>query len=116
MPWKWMDAGVNLKYMGVKTRGGEKFDVVELTFGKVGLTPGDRYKAYVSQKNKLMTHWEFVLQSGRKGSWDWQYGDYSGIKLAKNHTNESGDSIHMGDVRVLQTLDDAHFSDPARTF
>lgn len=114
MPWKWLDAGVNLKYLGPKTRGSDRFDLVELTFGKVGLTPGDRYDAYVSKASKLMTHWEFVLQSGRKGSWDWEYGDYGGVKLAKNHKNETGDSIDMGDVRLLETVDDAYFSNPAR--
>ena len=39
MPWKWLDEGVNLKYAGKKPQGGENCDVVEFTFGKVGLTP-----------------------------------------------------------------------------
>ena len=43
MPWKWMDAGVNLKYIGKKPQGGEDCEVVELSFEKVGLTPGDRW-------------------------------------------------------------------------
>ena len=40
MPWKWLDAGVHLKYTGPKTRGSESGDVVRLTFDHVGLTPG----------------------------------------------------------------------------
>jgi hypothetical protein len=113
MPWKWMDAGVNLKYEGPKKRGAETFDVVQLTFDHVGLTPGDRYHAYVSPASHLMTHWEYILQSGNKGSWDWQYADTGGIKLASNHTSEDGKSINMGDVRVLKTVDDSYFSDAA---
>ncbi len=114
MPWKWMDPGVNLKYLGPKTRGNETYDVVELTFGNVGLTPGDKYRAFVSRSSHLMTHWEYTLQSKDKGSWDWQYGDYQGIKLASNHTNAQKASINMGDVRVLDNAEDAFFADPRR--
>jgi hypothetical protein len=112
-PWKWLDGGVNLKYMGEKKRGGETFDEVELTFEHVGLTPGDMYHAFVSQKSHLMTHWEYKLQGGQTGSWDWQYTDTGGIKLAKNHTSEDGKiSISMGDVRILDHAADAFFTDP----
>ena len=114
MPWKWMDMGVHLKYMGQKPRDKEQYDVVELTFGKVGLTPGDRYEAYVSPKTHLMEHWEYTLQSGNKGSWDWEYTTTGGIKLAKNHTSADGKSINMGDVRVMDSVDDALFTDPSK--
>src|SRR5260221_2234143 len=102
MPWKWLDEGVNLKYLGKKPQGGETCDVVELTFGKVGLIPGDRYHAFVSPKSHLMTHWEYTLQDGTKGAWDWQYTDSAGVKLAKTHLGPSGNSIDMGDVRILK--------------
>ena len=114
MPWKWLDPGVNLKSLGSKTKDGETFDVVQLSFDKVGLTPGDRYNGWVSSKSHLMTYWEFTLQSGNKGAWSWEYGDYGGIKLASNHTSPPNNSIHMGDVAVLSTVDDAYFADPAR--
>ncbi len=113
MPWKWLDQGVHLKYMGPKTMGTDKGDVVRLTFGHVGLTPGDRYDAFVSAQSHLMTHWDFKLQSGDKGSWDWEYGDYNGLKLAKNHTSGKM-SINMGDVRVLDKVDDAFLTDPKK--
>jgi len=114
MPWKWLDEGVNLKYLGKKAQSGENCDVVELTFGKVGLTPGDRYQAFVSPKSHLMTHWEYTLQSGDKGSWDWQYGEHGGVKLASNHTSPPDKSIHMGAVRILKDVDAAFFTDPQR--
>lgn len=114
MPWKWMDMGVHLKYLGQKPRGNDPFDVVELTFGKVGLTPGDRYQAYVSPKSHLMEHWEYTLQKGDKGSWDWEYATTGGVKLAKNHTSADGKSINMGDVKVMESADDALFTDPAK--
>jgi hypothetical protein len=114
MPWKWMEPGVNLKYIGKKSQGGRSCDVVGLTFQKVGLTPGDRYQAFVSPKSHLMTHWEYTLQSGSKGSWDWQYGDYGGVKLASNHVSPPDKSINMGDVRILKEVDSAFFTDPQR--
>src|SRR6266567_3907357 len=114
MPWKWLDEGVNLKYLGKKPQGGENCDVVELTFGKVGLTPGDRYQAFVSPKSQLMTHWEYTLQSGTKGSWDWQYGESGGVKLASNHTSPPDKSINMGSVLILKDVEAAFFSDPQR--
>ena len=114
MPWKWMDAGVNLQYVGPKTVGNDAGEVVRLTFDHVGLTPGDRYDAFVSSQSHLMTHWDYKLQSGDAGSWDWQYGDYNGVKLAKNHTTAKM-SIDMGDVRVLDKVDDGFLTDPKRT-
>src|SRR5437667_28245 len=108
------DACVNLKYIGNKPQGGENCDVVELSFEKVGLTPGDRYRAFVSQKSHLMTHWEYTLQTGAKGSWDWQYGESGGVKLASNHLSPPDNSINMGTVRILKDVDGAYFSDPQK--
>jgi hypothetical protein len=113
MPWKWTEAGVHLKYLGKRKHGSQEFDVVRLTFDKVGLTPGDRYEAFVSPTSHLMEHWEYTLQNGSKGSWDWEYTTTGGIKLASNHTSPDR-SINMGDVRVLEAVDDAFFSDPTR--
>jgi hypothetical protein len=114
MPWKWMDPGVQLKYLGKRRKGTEEFDVVELTFEKVGLTPGDRYQAFVSPRSHLMEKWEYTLQSGQKGAWDWEYITTEGVKLAKNHTSGAGKSINMGDVRILKAVDDSFFADPNR--
>jgi len=115
MPWKWTQPGVNLKYLAAQPCGKGTCDVVELTFGHVGLTPGDMYHAFVSQKSHLMSHWEYVLQDGRKGSWDWQYVTSEGINLASNHlSSDRKSTINMGEVRVLDSVDDAYFTDPAR--
>jgi len=113
MPWKWLDPGVNLQYLGPKTLGKENGEVVRLTFDHVGLTPGDRYDAFVSSQSHLMTRWDYKLEGGETGGWDWQYTDTGGIKLGKNHTSGKM-SIDMGEVRVLDKVDDAFFSDPKR--
>ncbi|MFN7992499.1 MAG: hypothetical protein U0Q18_02810 [Bryobacteraceae bacterium] len=114
MPWKWLDPGVHLKYLGQKERAGKKYDVVQLTFDKVGLTPGDRYEAYVSPSSHLMEHWDYVLQGGQKGSWDWEYTTSGGVKLASNHVNADGNTITMGDVRILDKVADGFFSEASQ--
>lgn len=112
MPWKWLDMGVNLKYVGQKTLGAKSYDVVELTFGKVGLTPGDRYLAYVSPKTHLMEHWEYTLQSGTKDAWDWTYISTGGVTLAADHTTvDHKKRIGMGSVQVTGQVDDSLFTD-----
>ncbi|MGA2594431.1 MAG: hypothetical protein ABSH32_31410 [Bryobacteraceae bacterium] len=115
MPWMWLDPGVHLKYLGRKTLSGSEFDVVELTFDEGGPRSGDRYDAYVSPKSHLMEHWEYIAKSGERSAWDWQYTTTGGIKLASDHTNnEKRASIGMGDVRVLDKVDDAFLTDPGR--
>lgn len=113
MPWKWLDSGVHLRYVGKKMYAGKDCDVVELTFGHVGLTPGDRYDAFVAPDSHLMIHWEYHLQSHQTGSWDWHYGDHHGMKLASTHTNAQGMQINMGDVQVPSQVDNAFFTDPS---
>ena len=115
MPWKWMDPGVSLKYLGEKEHDGETCDVVELTFDNVGLTPGDTYRGFVSQKTGMMGYWQYTLQSDSEGAWTWEYGNHDGLMLAANHKNTEGRQIHMGDVAVFNEVDDAYFTDPAKT-
>lgn len=114
MPWKWLEPGVNLKSLGRKTASGKAYDVVELTFGQVGLTPGDRYRAFVSPKSKLMERWEYTLESGRTGEWTWEYAKTGGVMLASNHKAPDGKSISMGAVAVSAVADETVFSDPAK--
>jgi hypothetical protein len=114
MPWKWLDSGVSLKYSGPAEHDGRKFEMIELSFNNVGLTPGDHYKAYVDPASKLMTYWEYTLQSGNEGAWNWDYGTHKGVKLASSHSNAEGASISMGTVAVFDEVEDSFFTDPAR--
>ncbi len=79
MPWKWLDPGVHLAYIGTAEVDGEVCDVVELTFGEnIGLTSNDRYRGFVSRDSGLMTRWSYVLQNddltsgeGEPTIWNW---------------------------------------------
>lgn len=115
MPWKWLDPGVNLRSAGEETVNGELCDIVELSFDQVGLTPGDVYRAFISKRSRLMTHWEYTLQSGNEGSWDWFYADNNGLKLAATHKQADGREINMGNPVVSNEVDESLFADPAKS-
>lgn len=112
MPWKWLDDGVSLKYLGEEEHAGKPCDVVELSFQSVGLTPGDTYRGYVDKESRMMIHWAYTLQSGNEGAWDWEYAKTGGIMLGKDHDNGSGMSIAMGEPQASAEIDETYFTDP----
>jgi hypothetical protein len=58
MPYKWSDPGVNARYVGEETDAdGRSWEVVELTFDGVGLTPQNKYRAFVNPDTGLMERW-----------------------------------------------------------
>jgi hypothetical protein len=115
MPYKWKDPGVHLKYEGTaKGDKGQVWDKVLLTFGNVGLTPKDRYWAFINQKTGMMDKWEFILQ-GQKGppsAFDWMnWQDFAGIKLCTEMKSQKEPlRILFTNVAVLQSSDDKPFT------
>ncbi|MGH9862952.1 MAG: hypothetical protein ACRD35_05955 [Candidatus Acidiferrales bacterium] len=91
MPWKLKDPGVNLKYAGETEMNGEKCDLVEVSFGKVGLTPGDHYWAYINRRTHMMDRWAYFLQDyegkpalDKATPWEWRDWEMVGtIRLAR---------------------------------
>ena len=61
-----------------------------------------------------MEHWEYTLQGETKvlGLGIHHHG---GREAGKNHTSKDGKSINMGDVRIMNSVDDSYFSDQARS-
>jgi hypothetical protein len=112
LPWNWLAPGVHLKYAGEKSLNGQAFDVVEVTVEEPDAPEGVRYNAYVSRLSHLMEHCSVGADTSL---WDWQYTTTGGIQLASDHTNtERRVSISMGNVQVLDKVDDVFFADPAR--
>jgi hypothetical protein len=113
MPFKLLDSGVNLKYEGAK----DGHDVLHVSFGKVGLTPGDQYWAFINQKTGLMDHWKYLLEDKDKGSFAWKdWGEYGKLKLSKLKTSDDGKfSIRFEPLEVLDTADPAYFSQELKT-
>ncbi len=60
-PLKVLDEGVNRSY--VADSSDAEHDVLHLTFGDVGLTPGDEYWLYVNKETGQLDRWAFRLQS-----------------------------------------------------
>lgn len=62
-----------------------------LQFDGVGLTPGDRYVLTVDPDDGHLAHWDFTLQSGRRGSFDWADPiEVGGLHLSPRRTSTDG--------------------------
>ena len=59
-PLKLKDRGVNLSLEGKKEIDGAEREVLRLSFGKVGLTPNDKYLLYIDPKTNLVSSWEYM--------------------------------------------------------
>jgi hypothetical protein len=118
MPYKLQDPGVNLSYVGEETIDGKKYDKLLLSFQGVGLTPGDRYWAYINHDTHLMDRWAYVLESMEKGAeptaWRWEgWQKYGNIMLAPKRVQVGGDrTLELGDIAVPDTLPDSVFTSP----
>ncbi|MEO5987659.1 MAG: hypothetical protein ABIU54_02060 [Candidatus Eisenbacteria bacterium] len=91
MPYKLLDPGVNLKYDGEVTEGGKRFEKLDMTFGAVGLTPGDHYWVFVNAKSHRVERWEFILQNQppppNRSSWEgWE--EHGGLWFPTSHREE----------------------------
>ncbi|HWN41030.1 MAG TPA: DUF6503 family protein [Thermoanaerobaculia bacterium] len=119
MPYKLQDPGVNLSYVGEEDVEGKKYDKLLLTFQQVGLTPGDRYWAYINRDSHLMDRWAYVLQSMEPGSaptvWRWEgWQKYGNVMLASKRVQLGTEprTLELGDIAVTDTLPDAVFTSP----
>lgn len=118
MPFKMQDPGVTLTYDGEEEIGGVVYDKVLLTFGEVGLTPGDRYWAYINRKTGLLDRWAYVLESYEEDRpathWEWKDWDrYGGLLLSSRRQNlEAGRELTLDDIAVTGAMPDAVFTSP----
>jgi hypothetical protein len=118
MPYKLRDPGVNLTYEGKAEVDGVIYDKLHLTFGKVGLTPGDRYWAYIHPVSRLMDRWEYILQDqpadAKPTQWKWEgWKRYGKIMLAPGRTQVGGDrKLPLDNIAVLDSLPDSVFTEP----
>ena len=120
MPYKMKDPGVRLAYGGELTEGGSTYDRVLLSFEKVGLTPGDRYWAYVNRGTGLMDRWAYVLEDQPADStptaWEWKgWTRYGRILLAPEKVRVGGKEtarITHPVLAVYDALPDAYFTRP----
>lgn len=118
MPYKLRDPGVNLVYDGEETLDGQTYDKLVLTFQNVGLTPGDRYWAYVNRATGLMDRWAYLLEDQPRDAaptaWLWQgWQEHGRIQLAPTRRQVGGDrTLELGGIAVPDTLPDSVFTSP----
>ena len=101
-PLKILDPGVKVTYEGEKEADGAKYETLRLSFGSVGLTPGDQYVLYIDPQEKLVRAWDYIPkpESVTHATWE-KYEDFGGLKLATEH--KMGDKvIRFADVKAVQ--------------
>jgi len=119
-PVKVFDPGVNRRYVPDSSSAGH--EVIRLTFGNVGLTPGDEYWLYVSTETGRIDRWVMRLQNmeddapPRSYTWEGyttlQAPDGS-VTLARRHESESGDQAVLTDRIALPSVPpDGAFTNP----
>ena len=116
MPYKLLDPGVNLKYMGEDLMADDrKADILELTFEGVGVTPQNKYLVYVARDSGLVEQWSYFAdrddtEPGFTRPWaDWQrFGD---ILLATGKGRDAD-----WNIQVYDELPAELFSDPEGRF
>ncbi|MEA2711399.1 MAG: hypothetical protein QOF78_4000 [Phycisphaerales bacterium] len=100
MPLKLLDGGVKLAHGGAQDVDGQKYEVLNMSFESVGLTPGDRYNLYIDPQEKLVRRWDYMPSAEKKTSGTWDgYEQFGPLKLATKH--QFGDKqINFTDVKV----------------
>ena len=115
MPYKLRDPGVNLSHAGEETIDGVKYTKLHLTFGDVGLTPGDQYWAYIHPETHLMDRWAYHLESYEEDReptmWIWSgWAPHGDIMLAPGRVNTSNDrELPLADIAVVDSMPDSVF-------
>jgi hypothetical protein len=113
MPYKMMDPGVVLALDGELKEGDATWDKVRLSFEGVGLTPKDKYWAFVNRKTGLVDRWDFVLKGEKKppSSFTWEGWKQSGkVMMANEHKSKDGTRIYFPVLEVPASLPDTTFS------
>jgi len=85
-PLKLKDGGVVLAHKGTQEVEGQTYEVLHMSFGKVGMTPGDQYNLYVDPKAKHVRRWDYTPAGGAmtSGTWD-GYKPFGPLTLSTEH-------------------------------
>jgi hypothetical protein len=116
MPYKMKDPGVVLQYAGEEKGDGATWDKVLLSFDNVGLTPRDKYWAFVNRDTGLVDRWDFVLrgEEGPPATYTWTgWTKKGGIMLAPERKNpKDGRRIAFPVMEVPSEVPDSVFTTP----
>lgn len=111
MPYKLKDSGVTLKYLGEDTLKGNRYNVIQLMFQKVGDTPQNKYNIYVDVKEKLVRYWSYYKDNKQDTAnftrpWD-NYQKLGNILLSGDRSDGAGPKS----VKVEENVPDKTFTE-----
>jgi len=122
MPYKLLDPGVHLTHERTEEVGGAVYDVLGLRFDAVGLTPGDRYWAWVNRDTGLMDRWAYRLQSQPEDAeptvwlwqgWDWYGPEGARVRLApRREMLDGGRTLLLDPIEISDAVPEALFTGP----
>ena len=106
MPFKLHDPGVTLLYQGIANDGkGNSCFQLEITFDKVGITPENKYKVYVSRESYLVTQWDYFEKRNSTQpdlSCPWHnYQPYGNLLLSDDRGPDEG---KLTNIAVMDTI------------
>ncbi len=112
MPYKLLDPGVNLAYMGEEqAEDGQSADVLEVTFERVGLTPHNKYRVLIDKESGFVcqwTHWRNRDDPEARFTRPWtDWEDYDGVMLS---TGRGGEGIDIASLELPVELPEEIFS------
>jgi len=117
MPYKWADPGVHASYLGTNEMNGAPYEVVELTFEGVGITPQNKYRGWVNPDSWLMDYWQHYRNADDPepaftlGWTDWKR--YGPIMLSDKRPDENGNSrIYFENLRAEEFVPEGMFEPP----
>ncbi|MFQ5572195.1 MAG: hypothetical protein ACE5G0_21170, partial [Rhodothermales bacterium] len=120
VPFKLFDPGVHRAY--VADSSDAEADVLHLSFGDVGLTPGDQYWLYVDKESGRLAQWSYVLQGSeglppRSFVWD-EYEEHitpsgSLFFAARKRAVGRPNAIYTDAIGTPLEVPEGIFSDPA---
>ena len=114
MPYKLLDPGVHLKSEGTVSDSAGTFQRVELTFGDVGLTPGDHYWVDVDPASHRVVRWQYVLQ-GRQPPpvrWTWEgWEQHAGLWFPTAH-RQGATTLFTNAVQAVRAFGPHEFTAP----
>ena len=120
MPFKWRDPGVHLEHIGAVTDStGRRWETVQLTFEDVGLTPKNRYRAYLDPETHLISWWEHFrtrddTTTNTRYRWtEWTKRGPIMVSLNRPHVN-GGARIYFPRAIISTEVDESAFAEPEK--
>jgi hypothetical protein len=112
MPLKLLDRGVNLTAEAPRDYEGKRYEILKLSFGQVGLTPGDNYWLFIDPETYRVVRWEMLLQGDSPPPQGVSWQDYRAVGplwLAHDHV-EAGGRVVFEDTAASATVNEADFT------